>query len=218
MTYFFEAGDLLILVGIFACMGVAGVLIAEKMSVMRIVAIARGYDLRNGIYVQAFNKGLTGFSETFSVGERQYIVDREAASSYERWNRWGNNLPVYKYDTRDAIPLKNAAGKQIDAVKESEKTGKGKPMKTDYSRTPKPSSATTNLIFRRGGLKAMMQATKNVSMDPRLAGIAGAAIAGAGVYILLSIWHPGLVQPPPCMSPGYFCTPTPIPQNVTVVH
>jgi hypothetical protein len=90
-----------------------------------------------------------------------------------------------------------------------------KPSKTTYQRTPKPSSGSTNLMIRRKGLAIMINAIRRSEMSPWVAAFAGAAVAGAAVYIILNIYHPGLVGTPP---PGYYYKVLPIPQNATVVH
>lgn len=174
--------------------------------------IAEGYLLAAGRLSQVFRKSLPSAAEAFSIGEHQFLVDSQFASTAESWNRWGGNHPVLRYYLEDSRPMSNSM-----KVIEKGKLGKEyhRPVILDLERHPKPSSGTVNLLIRRKGIAIMIEATKKVAMNPIVAGLVGAMVAGAGVFLLTSMFHPGLVSSPP---PGYYFKVLPIPENVTVVH
>ena len=213
---------MLIFIGCFVSIGVASVLIGELIKSRFVDMIAEGYTTTAGRNVQVFRKALNVSAEAFNIGEHQFLVDPAFASTSESWNRFGGNHPVIRYHIDDARPMSNSFANQKMQVLTTKKGVKPvlkpdaiKPIKLDLERHPKPSSATVNLLIRRKGAAIMIAATRKVTMNPIMAAVVGAAVAGAAVYLLTSLYHPGLVPAPPY---GYQFKIEPIPANATVVH
>lgn len=208
--------------GVGILFGVVGYIAAERISDVRVSFIAAVREEIGGVYstVKRVNVGLT--QETFTVGEAQFIRDEGRVTGREKWNRWGSLHPVLEYDIRDGKPMEKVNGKRVPAPDKGKlpdgvekKIIRGEPMFVKWIRNPKPSSQSTNLLFRRGGLKAMMSATKNTAMDPRVVGIM-CLVGGIAVgYLLVTLTS----HPPSCIPSGnFYCQLTPIPHNATVAH
>lgn len=166
--------------------------------------IAIVYDDRNGMMFEVKKIGLPASFETFHVGERQFVRDNSKVTSYEKWNHWGGRCPVYRYNLEDSKPMDAEKGTDSPA----------KPFKMTFQRITQPSSASVNMIFRKGGAKAMLSATKNVAMDPKLVGVLCIVMGLTVGYLIATLWHPALVSGPP---PGYYYKAVPIPLNTTVI-
>ena len=215
MTFYLQTSDILLLATIFGIMGIAGVMVAEKLKSMRVDIIAEGYRTVAGGFSQSFRKGLPGNAEAFAIGEHQFLVDVAYATTREKWNRWGGNCPVIRYHVEDARPMSNSFQVLTSKSKTKVKPNAQTPDKIDLERHEKPSSGTVNLLIRRKGAAIMIEATKKVAMNPWVAGVCGALVAGAAVYLLLSL----TAHPADCIAQaGFYCRLTPIPTNATVVH
>ena len=202
--------------------GVVGYIVSERISDITVSFIANVREEINGTWSLVARKKVGLTQETFSIGEAQFVKDEGRVMGREKWNRWGGLHPVMEYDLRDAKPMERQVGKEVPAPEKGKlpdgvekKTVGGKPVFVKWIRNTKPSSQSTNLLFRRGGLKAMMAATKNVAMDPRVVGIM-CLVGGIAVgYLIVTLTS----HPPSCIpSGGFYCKLTPIPQNVTVAH
>jgi hypothetical protein len=213
----------LILMGVGMVFGGVGYIAAERIADLRVDFIANVREEIGGIYttVKRVRVGLT--QETFTVGEAQFVKDEGRVSGREKWNRWGSNHPVMDYDIRDGRPMEKQIGKETDPPAQKgalpqnveKKLVGGRPVFVKWIRNTKPSSQSTNLLFRRGGLKAMMAATRNVAMDPRVVGILCLVCGVAVGYLFVTLTS----HPPSCIpSGGFYCQLTPIPKNVTVAH
>ena len=203
---------------LFTGMGVSAVVIVQLFRGRDVGLIAEGYVKVAGRMSQVFRKSVPVRAEAFSIGERQFIVDPEYATTAESWNHWGGNHPVVRYYIDDSRPMSNSFAEQkFKVLGKKDKIEKDaiRPERLDLERHPKPSSGTVNLIIRRKGAAIMIEATKKVAMNPWVAAFAGAAVASMVVYFALNLYHPGLVGAPP---PGYYFKVEPIPANATVVH
>lgn len=164
-------------------------------------------------YVLVKKKWLGLGEAEFNVGERQFIVEADTSNMYNA------GAQILDYVLTKARPrtvklglvdrIRGKSNKQYDPIKPT------KAQITKITDGKDPSSASTNLYFRREGLKQMIQATRGVDFKAfipigivvLLAGIA----AGFGLF---SYMHPGFVQAPPA---GYTYHVVPIPTNATVV-
>ena len=210
----FDIYSISIVAFLFVFTGVLCTFLWGRVGAMRVGLIAEIYQERNKEYYQVKRKGFGAGEETFNVGERQFVIDPSKVWTYEQWNRWGGACPVLRYDLRDAKPLEPDTMESGTYGTVLQKDKKFYPLTLKFNRLEKPSSASVNLIFRRGGLKAMIQSTRNVAMDPKIVGIMCAVAGMAAGYLIFNNYHPGLIPGPPA---GYFFKPFPIPTNVTAV-
>lgn len=225
---------------ILLAMGVMASQLAARFKAMSLSKIAEVYELRNGLLMQVERIGLGPGVDDFHVGEKQFVVDNEKISSYEKWNRWGGRLPVIRYNLQDARPgdyyseTKTPALTGASQALDQKKKDSALPIKSNskkaspkdgpelyhafgtwYHRITKPSSATTNWLFRRGGAKQIVAGTKQTSGDLRTVAIAVGIACFAVGYLVFNFYHPGLIPGPPA---GYEYHAIPIPSNVTVIH
>lgn len=197
-----DSTGLIVSLFLFMGMGIAAVIVMEFASARQGAFIAKVMEQVGGTYsmVKKVRLGIT--QESFNVGDLQFVKDESKVSCREPWNRWGGSKPVLVYDIRDAKPMENdTEGKPAQ------------PKSVKYTRDPKPSSASVNLIFRRGGLKAMMAATKSTAANPILIAVMVGIAMFALAFMIGQFYHPGLVSAPPS---GYYYKVLPVPQNVTI--
>jgi hypothetical protein len=185
--------SLYILVFLFLGMGFGADEIGRRIKNYGRYIIGKVYQERGEDYFMLKEVHIGIGQDMFNVGEHQFAVDPEKVRFYEQGH------PVQQFDLRDSRPP------DIEI----------KPFDVKVIRNIKPSSATTNLLYRRGGLKAMMMATKGVTMNPILVGALCGVAAFAIGFMVFNFIHPGFVTAPP---PGYFYEAKPIPINATVVH
>jgi hypothetical protein len=232
LNFIFNETGIALLVFLFSALGVMATIAAERFSDFTVDFIGVIKEDVNGIYSELKKVKIGATQEQVNFGEAQFVVDTSRTTGRAHWNRWGGLHPVLEFDVRDGKSLFRQDGKEVEVPDEVKAKGKkeverwmkkenvkketvrGKPLFVKYTRDPKPSSHTVNLLFRRGGLKAMMEATKHVSMDPRFVAVMVAIAALAGGYVLFSFIHPGLVQAAP---PGYYYKAVPYPTNTTIV-
>lgn len=187
------------LFGVFAGTGLAGMVTVQWFRGNNCGGIAEVYEKGKGNQIQIGRVRLSFGQEVFTLGEHQFAVASEFIARYTKWNRWGGRVPTYRYELNAARPASEAT---------QDVPEKGQQVVEKAFVDPKPSSASVNLIFRRGGLKAMIASTKSVAMDPRLVGVVCLIAGVAASYVLFSFIHPGLVPSPPT---GYHFTVQPNP-------
>ena len=181
MTYYFDLTEILLFVIVFVIIGACMVPVVQFMQTKTISGIADIYQDRNDTLVMVKRKKISIGQESFNIGERQFLIDMSKVNRYEKWNRFGPAFPVLDFDLRDAKP----GSLQF------------KPMTYTFKREPKPSSAGTNMMIRRHGIRQLAQATRNTQMDPKIIGIA-MLVVGLGIsYLIFQSFHPGLVPAPP---------------------
>jgi hypothetical protein len=183
---------------IFMGLGASVYVVMKWLAEARSGFICEIYQKRNDDYVLLKRVRKRLGAREFHIGERQFVIEPNT-------NIYNRGHPVLRY-VLDRSKTRSFKFKPVEVEVKG-------PKDLDQKATD-PTSESTNLWFRRQGIKQMILGTRKVDLGAMLPMIIiiGIAMFGLG-FVVFQVWHPGFWPGPPI---GYTYKVAPIPiGNVT---